>query len=199
MEAQQEAASTVDAARVGPDIGALYLQHRDAMYRVAYSMLRTDAHHRAEDVISEAMVSIVKNPPRNEVRNWEAFLVRVVQNKVRDLLKLAAQRHEQLVIEDALPLEEERHGGDQVEYDPAHDVVDRIDSQQRAQIVREAMEELEARDAQAAHVLWQCTALERTSQDVADELGVSSSRVRQIALKAREELTNILTAKEVEL
>lgn len=199
MEAQQQAASTADAPRVGLDIGALYLHHRDAMYRVAYNMLRTDQHHRAEDVIGEVMISIVKNPPRSEVRNWEAFLVRAVQNKVRDLWKSAAQRHELLVIEDAVPLEDERHGGDQVDHDPAPGVVDLIDSRKRARVVREAMEELEAWDAQAAYVLWQCTGLERTSQEVAAELGVSSSRVRQIGLTARQELTNVLRAKEVEL
>lgn len=199
MEAQQQAASTADATSVGPDIGALFLEHREAMYRVAYHMLRTDPHHRAEDVIGEVMMSLVKNPPRNQVRNWQAFLVEAVKNKVKDHWKSAAQRHELLVIEDVVPLDHEPHGGDQLDHDPAPGVVDLVDGQQRAQVVREAMDELKAWDVQAAYVLWQCTAMERTSQDVAAELGVSSSRVRQIALKARQEMTKILKAKEVNL
>lgn len=197
MESRQ--ASGAEASSVGPDLAALYLEHREAMYRVAFGMLRADRHNRAEDVIGEVMMSVVKNPPRQEVRNWEAFLVRAVQNKIRDLWKSAAYRHEQLVIDEASPLEDERHGGEQVEDDPAGGVVDLIASRHGVQIVREALVELEASDHQAAHVLWQCAGLERSSEDVAGELGVSSSRVRQISAKARKELIKILEAKEVEL
>ncbi|WGY04955.1 RNA polymerase sigma factor (plasmid) [Nocardioides sp. QY071] len=180
-------------------MGALFLEHREVMYSVAYSLLRTDRHNRAEDVIGEVMISIVKNPPRQEVRSWEAFLVRAVQNKVRDLWKSAAHRHERLVIDEASPLEDERHGGDQVDDDPAPGVVEMIGRQQRVQAVQEAMAELEAWDRQAAYALWQCAGLERSSQEVANELGVSSSRVRQLSAKARKELINILGAKEVDL
>ena len=199
MEPQQHVASAADASSVGPDMGALFLEHREVMYSVAYSLLRTDRHNRAEDVIGEVMISIVKNPPRQEVRSWEAFLVRAVQNKVRDLWKSAAHRHERLVIDEASPLEDERHGGDQVDDDPAPGVVEMIGRQQRVQAVQEAMAELEAWDRQAAYALWQCAGLERSSQKVANELGVSSSRVRQLSAKARKELINILGAKEVDL
>ena len=199
MEPPPQQAPVVQAAGVQPDLGAVYLEHRDAMYRVAFSMLRSDRHNRAEDVIGEVMMTLVKNPPRQVVRNWEAFLVRAVQNKIRDLWKSAAHRREHLVIDEAMPLEDERHGGDQVDDDPAADVVGLIGRHDKVQIVRDALVELEAWDDQAAHVLWQCAGLERSSQEVADELGVSSSRVRQISAKARKELIKILRAKGVDL
>jgi RNA polymerase sigma-70 factor (ECF subfamily) len=198
MEPQQHAASAADASSVGPDIGALYLEHREVMYRVAYSLLRADRHNRAEDVIGEVMLSIRKNLP-GAVRNWEAFLVRAVRNKVLDLWKSAGHRHERLALAEASPLDDDRLGGDEVDDDPAPGVVDLIERQRTVQTVREAMAELEAWDRQAAYVLWQCKGLERSSQEVADELGVSSSRVRQIAAKARKELISILEAKEVDL
>ena len=198
MDPHHEVASVADVSTVPQDIGAMYLQHRDAMYRVAYAMLRTDRHHRAEDVIGEVMVSILKNP-LGPVRNWEAFLVSAVQNKVRDLLKSAAHRREQLVLAEAMPLEGDRLGGDEIEDDPAHEVVELLGRQQTEQVVREVMAEMETWDAEATYVLWQCTGLGRTSQQVADELGVSSSRVRQIAVKARQKLTSLLKAKEVDL
>ena len=141
------------------------------MYRVAFSMLRTDRHNRAEDVIGKVMMSMVKNPPRQEVRNWEAFLVRAVQNKIRDLWKSAAHRHEQLVIDEATPLEDERHGGDQVEDDPLSGVVELIGRHHRVQTVQDALVELEAWDHQAAHVLWQCAGLERSSRRSPTKLG----------------------------
>lgn len=199
MEPQQQHASEAEASGVGPDLGALYLEHREAMYRVAYGMLRTDRHNRAEDMIGEVMMSMIKNPPRQEVRNWEAFMVRAVQNKIRDLWKSAAHRHEQLVMDEAIPLENERHSGDQIEDDHASGVVQLIARHHTVHAVRDALAELNAWDQQAAHVLWQCAGLERSSQDVADELGVSSSRVRQISAKAKKELIKILGAKEVDL
>ena len=199
MEPPPQQAPVVQAAGVQPDSEAWSPEDRDAMYGVAFSMKRSDRHNRAEDVIGEVMMSLVKNPPRQDVRNWEAFLVRAVQNKIRDLWKSAAHRREQLVIDEAIPLEDERHGGDQVDDDPAADVVGSIGRHDRVQIVRDALVELKAWDDQAAHVLWQCAGLERSSQEVADELGVSSSRVRQISAKARKELIKILRAKGVDL
>lgn len=195
---QQHVALAADASSVGPDLGALYLEHREVMFRVAHSMLRTDRHNGAEDVIGEVMVSLMKRPPPGHVDNWEAFLVRAVRNKVVDLWRSAAHRHEQLSLAEVSPLDDEL-GGDQIGDDPATEVIDLIERQRTVQTVREAMVELEARDSQAAFVLWQVTGLDRTSREVADGLGVSSSRVRQIAAKARKELTSILDAKGVDL
>ena len=180
------------------DIGAVFLKHREVMYSVAYAMLRTDQHNQAVDVIGEVMVAILKIPP-DSVENWEAYLVRSVQNKIRDLWKSAAHRHEQLLLAEATPIEGDRLGGDEIEDDPASEVVELISRQQTVQSVRAAMAEMEVWDPQAAYVLWQCAGLERSSQQVADELGVSSSRIRQIASKARKKLVSLLEAKDVDL
>lgn len=198
MDPQRDVVPAADGSTVPPDIGGVYLKHREVMYSVAYAMLRTDRHNQAEDVIGEVMVSILKNPP-DSVGNWEAYLVRAVQNKIRDLWKSAAHRHEQLVLAEATPIEGDRLGGDEVEDDPATAVVEAIGRQQTVQSVRAAMAEMESWDPQAAYVLRQCAGLERSSQQVADELGVSGSRIRQIASKARKKLISLLEAKEVDL
>lgn len=196
MDPQQDVAAVVST--VPQDIGAVFLKNRDVMYRVAFAMLRTDQHNRAEDVIGEVMVAILKNPPAS-VENWEPYLVRAVQNKIRDLWRSAAHRHEQLVLSEATPLEGDRLGGDEVEDDPAAEVVELIGRQQTVQSVREAMAEMETWDSQAAYVLWQSAGFERSSQQIADELGLSSSRIRQIASNARKKLISLLEAKEVDL
>lgn len=198
MDPQQDVVSATDVSTVPPDIGAVFLKHRDVMYSVAYAMLRTDQHNQAKDVIGEVMVAILRHPP-DSVENWEAYLVRSVQNKIRDLWKSAAHRHEQLLLAEAAPIEGDRLGGDEVEDDPASDVVELISRQQTVQSVRAAMAEVEAWDPQAAYVLWQCSGLERSSQQVADDLGLSSSRIRQISSKARKKLISLLEAKEVDL
>jgi DNA-directed RNA polymerase specialized sigma24 family protein len=75
-----------------PDLAALYLLHRDAMYRMAYSVLRGAGRvSDAEDVVSDAVVSVMTSPPR-KVRSWEAFLLTVVKRKALDRIKSAEVR-----------------------------------------------------------------------------------------------------------
>lgn len=199
MDPQEDVVTEQDASAVAPDIGAIYLEHREAMYGVAYSMLRGDGGNHADDVISEVMVSLLKNPPRS-VENWEAYLVRAVQNKVRDRWKSAAHRKERLLLAEAAPIEgDDRLAGDDVVDDPATEVVDFLGRRQTVLAVRSAMAELKAWDSQAAYILWQCSGLERSSQQLADEFGVSSSRIRQISAKAKKKLISLLEAKEMEL
>lgn len=192
MALHHEAAPWSDADGVRPDIGALYEKHKDATYGVARKMLRRDDQHRAEDVVQEAVLSVVRNPPKN-VTSWEGLFVQAVKRKIYDLWKSAAREHERLVLGDATPLEDEL-GGDGLGLD-AGVVVE--ETHQRAATVariREAMTELARTEPQAAYVFGQVKGLERTSSEVAAELGVSDSRVRQHVMKARKALIRILDA-----
>jgi hypothetical protein len=63
-------------------------------------------------------LSLLPELPTN-IRNWEAFLVHAVKMKIYDLWKSAAHKNEKLLLDDARPLEEERHGGDDLGLDPA--------------------------------------------------------------------------------
>lgn len=194
MEPHHQAGSEAGANGVGRDIGALYEEYKDAMYGVARGMLRNDDRHRAQDVVQDVVVSLLTHPP-TDVRNWEAFLVNAVRKKVYDLWKSAARRHESLVLEDSRPLESERHGGDDVGLDPAVVVEESHERAQTVAEVRDALGELDRREPQAAYAYRQVKALGRTSQEVAAEMGVSSSRVRQFVMKARAELIQILASR----
>lgn len=181
------------AEGVSPDLSALYLAHREAMYGMARSLLRADNHHHAEDVVQQVMLSLMPTPP-TDVRNWEAFLVNAVRLKVYDFWKSAARRRERLTLEDARPVGDERHAPEDLHPDPAV-VVEESERRDATVVqVRAAMTELARRDPQAAYVFRQVKQLERTSEDVAEELGVSSSRVRQHVMKARKQLRRILDA-----
>lgn len=175
---------------VPPDLGALYLAHREAMYGMAYSLLRGD-HHRAEDMVQQVMLSLMPTLPKG-VRNWEAFLVKAVKNKVYDLWKSAASKHEQLILEGVRPAEDQRHAPDDLSVDPASVVEETERRDATVARVRAAMAELERRDPRAAYVLKQVKQMERTSRDVAQELRVSDSRVRQHVMDARTELRLVL-------
>ena len=191
MEPQHQADFEADSDGVSPDIGALYEEHRDAMYRMARSMLRTDDEHRAEDVVQDVMVSLLPKLPTG-IRNWESFLVHAVKMRIYDLWRSAAHKHERLVLDDARPLEGERHGGDDLGLDPAQVVEEMRERASTVAEVRAALADLDRREPQAAYAYRQVKVLERTSQDVADELGVSGSRVRQQVMKARNELFKII-------
>lgn len=197
MELHHQVVPEAVAASDRPDIGALYLVHRDTMYRVARAMLRGADQYQAEDVVQEVMVSVIKHPPTG-VRNWEAFFVSAVKRKILDLWKSAYHRHERLVLSEVTPVDGDRLAGDQLDEDPAQGVADLLQRQRTVALVREAMSELELQQAQAAYVLWQSAGHERSSAELAAELGVSSSRVRQIAGKARKDLIRILTEKGVD-
>lgn len=194
MKPHHEAASEAGAEGVSPDIGALYQEHKDAMYGMARSMLRNDDQHHAEDAVQDVMVSLLPELPTG-VRNWEAFLVHAVKMKVYDLWKSAAHRREKLLLDDAQPLEDERHGGDDLGLDPEVVVEEAHERAATVADLRAALAQLDRREPEAAYVYRQVKELGRTSQEVADELGISSSRVRQRVMKARTELMEILEAR----
>jgi DNA-directed RNA polymerase specialized sigma24 family protein len=76
--------------QVVPDLAALYLQHRDAMYRVAASVLRgAGLVNFAADAVQDAIVSMMTSPPSG-VRNWEAFMVAAAKRKAFDRCRSAA-------------------------------------------------------------------------------------------------------------
>jgi RNA polymerase sigma-70 factor (ECF subfamily) len=175
----------------GPDIPALYGKHKDAMYRVARSMLRGDADHRAEDVVQEAVISLWRQPPK-DVENWEAVFVQAVKRKVYDLWKSSVNRHEILVLDDAIPLDREL-GGDDLGLDPAVVIEETREREALVSLVRGALAELARTDPESAHAYRQVKELERTSREVAAEMGVSDSRVRQHVMRARKKLMEILS------
>jgi len=78
---------------VPPDLGALYLRHRDAMHKAAVSVLREMGRvSEAADAVNDAIISIMASPPR-DVRSWEAFLVTAAKRKALDRVRSADVRH----------------------------------------------------------------------------------------------------------
>lgn len=191
MDRRREAVPEPGVVGAGPDIPALYEKHKDAMYRVARSMLRGDADHRAEDVVQEAVISLWRKPPK-DVASWEAVFVQAVKRKVYDLWKSSANKHEILVLDDATPLDGEL-GGDDLGLDPAVAIEEAREREALVTLVRGAMAELSRTDPEGAHAYRQVKELERTSREVAAEMGVSDSRVRQHVMRARKKLMEILS------
>jgi len=165
-----------------PDIGALYLRHRDSMYGVAASVLRgTPQHSYVEDVVMETIASIIQRPPAGPVENWEAFLVRATRNKALDLLKSASSRHA------GGQLQNLHHPPDHQYL--ADEVAEKVDRQRAGAYVWDALAVLDPRDRA---ILWEYKALGRTRAEVARKHGISPARVSQISTDALTKLKDEL-------
>jgi RNA polymerase sigma factor (sigma-70 family) len=183
---QRAAGKAVSA--VPPDLGALYIRHRDAMYKVAASVLReAGLASQAGDAVNDAIVSIMASPP-NDVRNWEAFLVTAAKRKALDRITSAEARH-------AGPeLDESLH--DQIgDVDIADVVAADVDRKRSAAVAWDCLSIL---DDNHRKVIWDIAALEWSRGEVAAVMGVSPSRISQMTTKALELLREEMNRREGE-
>lgn len=126
-----------------------------------------------EDVVSDAIMSIMASPPQN-VRNWEAFLITAVKRKALDRIRSAEVRHSGPELVEAT---HDRADGSDLE----EDVVEAVDRRKRAGAVWDCLSILDERHRKA---VWETAALERPRSQVAAELGVSPARVSQMVTRA---------------
>ena len=169
------------------DIGPLYLQHKDTLHRVAASVLReVGLQDEKEDVVLDAILSVMKSPPGDEIRNWEAFLVRVVKNKAYDRIRAADVGH----FGRTLDMDKD----DQADPDDAIAGVDEtLDRARAGALVWDSMAVLDERER---HVIREHIQNQRPQGEVAEELGVSRPRVNQILKAALQKLREELGRKE---
>lgn len=164
-------------ANASIDWAALYQKHRGAMYGVAYHVLRGSGRvDLADDAVQEAMVSLMKSPPVEAPRSWEALLVVTAKRRALDIIGSAAIVRGVAFAEDflgAAPSEE-------------NEKLERLEKIARA---RPAIARL---DPQAHTVLAQYIVLDRPRTEVAAGLGVTPARVSQIATKILAEITAAL-------
>lgn len=158
------------------DWAALYQKHRDAMFRVAKGVLRSSGRiDLADDAVQDAMVSLMKSPPNELPRSWEALLVATAKRRALDVVRSA------VMVKGAV-LEEDRASA--VGAPGMEDVLERLE---RMALVRAAIAKAKF-DARAQYVLAQYVVLERPRAEVAAELGVTPARVSQIATKVLAEI-----------
>lgn len=149
------------------DWAALYQKHRDAMYRVAYEVLRGSGRvDLADDAVQEAMVSLMKAPPPEPPRSWEALFVVTAKRRALDIVGSAAMKKRVEFSEEYVP--GARHNDDALE---------RLEKMARARPVIAGL------DAQEHFVLAQYIVRDRPRDEVAAELGVTPGRVSQISTR----------------
>jgi RNA polymerase sigma-70 factor (ECF subfamily) len=160
--------------------------HRDAMYRVAASVLREVGRaSEASDAVQDAIVSILASPPAN-VQNWEAVLVSAAKRRAIDRIRSASARHDGGAVD-------ETHDRAEPSEDLADDVASIVDSHRRAAVARDSLAVLDDRHRKA---VWEVRGLERSRNDVAADLGVTPARVSQMVTSALRDLRDEMNRKE---
>jgi RNA polymerase sigma factor (sigma-70 family) len=76
-----------------PDWAALYQRHREAMLRVAASLLRQAGRDtgQAQDIVNQVFVEVMNKPP-DPPGNWEAYLVKATAYRTKDHMTTADAR-----------------------------------------------------------------------------------------------------------
>lgn len=171
-----------------PDLAALYVEHRDAMYRVAYATLRPwDMQDSAPDAVSDAIVSIMKNGLPAQVNNWQAFLVNAAKRRAQDIAKSAAVRH----AGPTLGADHDRA----IDSDLAEDTAEEVDRQRQVTVLRACLGILDDRQRLVAV---KYIGQERPRAEIAAELGVTPARISQIKVEVLKLLTDEMTRREDE-
>lgn len=161
------------------DLAALYARYKDAMHRMAASVLRDSGlAAEASDAVHEVMLSLMESPPATPVRNWESFLVQAVKYRALDRVKTAYVRHHGGSLEPAV--HDSSDGTDL-----AQEVADDVDRMIDAASVQDALATL---TAQEQEVVWRVYGLEESQRDLAREISLSPGRVSQVCKSGLEKL-----------
>ncbi len=159
-----------------PNLGALYLRHGERMIRTAASVLRRDfgLTDGDLDVVQEVFRELQQRPPKEEIQNWEAYLVRVTQRRAIDwgrrqhVSKLGRSFND----EDYGPEPEDERSEDLI-----REVEAEVDLAARIPDLLDAMQTLTPNEKR---VILQQFFHDASRDDLASEFGVSPARVSQL-------------------
>lgn len=165
-----------------PNIGALYIEHREKLIRTAASVLLRSFKLRDGDldVVQQVFLELQASPPEETINNWEAFLVQCTRLRAIDYgRKQHVKKWGGSVEDEDFDLADPTSGDDIAEVDSA------IDSAIRMVDVRVAMAGLSDRER---HVIQRLELHGATRNEVAADLGVTPPRISQIRKAALEKV-----------
>lgn len=171
-----------------PNLGVLYQHHGDKMIRVAAAVLRRDfgLWDGDSDVVQEVFRELQERPPTENIRDWEAFLVRMTQRRAIDWgRKQQVTKYGPSLDDDDRRHEPEDEGTDETfrRVEAAVDLAARIPD------LLDAMSTLTANERK---VIVRQTYDDASRTELADELGVTPPRISQLRASALEKLRKYL-------
>ncbi|MGI4831573.1 MAG: RNA polymerase sigma factor [Janthinobacterium lividum] len=170
--------SGIDEVRCAPGLAALVETYSALLFRVAYSVLRSQAE--AEDVVQDVFLRVLKHQRSlPAVRDLRVWLVRIAWNLAMDRRRRI--RPEQLDDAFARSLVASTTPADQAISEAAE--------------LRAVLDELERLPKKERHVLLLSAIEEMNTTEIAAVLGKSESAVRALASRARARLRERLENK----
>lgn len=156
------------------------------MYRVAYATLRPSGMEAsAEDAVSGAIVSIMRNGLPTNIGNWEAFLVKVVKRKAQDIVKSATVQRAGPPLDDLQ--------GRKADVDVGEEAAEQVDLERRVVLLRTSLDMLDERQRLVAV---DYIGQERPRAEIAAKLGVTPARVSQMKLEVLKLLRAAMAGRE---
>ena len=163
-------------------LGTFYIENKKTLLNHATRILKNSA--KAEEVVQDALIKVMlASPELTSEEHAVSYLHRTIENLCIDIFRLEGRRPNLVVLDDATA---EIESVWQVNLDHS-EVVAAADD---AAIVRQALSMLSPAE-RAALVMWEIEG--RSTQEIADELGIKESTVRHTVSRARTSLRKILS------
>jgi len=164
------------------DLGSFYVANKSQFLSHARRLLSTS--ERAEEVVHEALLKVILAAPElNSENHAKAYVHRTIENLCLDIFRLEGRQPKLVLIDDTSgEIEEGYLLGNS-------DISEEISKAEDAAIVRKAISLLSPAE-RAAIVMWEIE--ERSSKEIARELGIKESSVKHTISRARASLRKIL-------
>ena len=164
------------------ELGAFYTKHRSELLSHAQRILKDSS--RAEEVIQDALIKVMLAAPELESNDHAlGYMHRTIENLCIDIFRLEGRRPNLVVLDDA-STELESSWVDN------KDLADVMAAAEDAAIVRQALAMLSSAE-RAALVMWEIEG--RSTEQIAAELGIKESAVRQTVSRARASLRRVMS------
>ena len=165
------------------DLGAFYAKNRAEIHAHALRLIKDP--FRADEIVQDVFLKFVLAAPEIDSEEWAlAYLHRSIENQVKDIFRAEGRRPNLVLIDDAQAEVEAKW---QVT-DP--DIADQMEAADDAAIIRQALALLPAAQRQAL-VMWEIE--EKTTQEIAAELGIEEKNVRHAVSRARSNFRRVLS------
>ena len=164
------------------ELGAFYTEHRSELVSHASRILKDSA--RAEEVIQDALIKVMLAAPELESTDHAlGYMHRTIENLCIDIFRIEGRRPNLVVLDDASAELESKWVDNK-------DHVDVIAAADDAAIVRQALAMLSPAE-RAALVMWEMEG--RSTEEIAEELGIKESAVRHTVSRARASLRRVMS------
>ena len=164
------------------ELGAFYTKYRSELLSHAQRILKDSS--RAEEVIQDALIKVMLAAPELESNDHAlGYMHRTIENLCIDIFRLEGRRPNLVVLDDA-STELESSWVDN------KDLADVTAAAEDAAIVRQALAMLSSAE-RAALVMWEIEG--RSTEQIAAELGIKESAVRQTVFRARASLRRVMS------